>query len=686
LRQDFSRDVELDENEASIIVELFENILRLEKEGKNRIWTRIIKNSFAPFFVGEFDYVVGNPPWINWENLPEDYRNSTRKLWEAYGLLKKTKGMGLGKVKRDMAMLFVARCMDRYVRDGGTLSFLIPFTVYKTQAGAGFRRHVANYNIRKVHDLVTLYPFEGAINRTSLIVIQKAGKTKFPISCIMWHNPSSSGIDQEAELEEVRKSTRQFDLIIMPIEANKPESPWMAISQKAYEGVRKAMGESPWYRAYEGVNTALNQVYWVKVLSEQLGGLLITNPPLSGQKKVVKQIKQVVEKKLVYPLVRGRNVKKWFVEEGHAYILLPVDEKGSTLPHSEMKIKYPKTWEYFFNFFEDLVRRGGQPYKSKLKPYREKKFNVAEKIVPPFYWLFNVAPSLSPYKVVWKYVAGKISGKAEFSTAVLEPIVDRFLGLKIVIPNEKLMLIPLRSRQEAYYVCGVLNSSISQLLVASYVIETAISTHVTKIIKIPKFDPKDPRHQKILELSMKAYEIAKKIYEENREDLRGDLEKVEEEIDKAVAELYGITDDELKEIRKCLRILKEGEISEEGEIEEVITVAPPEVFVETPVLYEDGEQELTLKVVNHYDKPIKDVKVKLVLEDKSFEKTFEELVNEARATFRLPGLKTGAYQATVSMEYFWDGSLKKVEKVVPIYVKRSSESKVKRGSLDELLR
>lgn len=29
----------------------------------------------------------------------------------------------------------------------------------------------------------------------------------------------------------------------------------------------------------------------------------------------------------------------------------------------------------------------------------------AEQIAPPFYWIFNIASSLFPYKVVWKYVA-----------------------------------------------------------------------------------------------------------------------------------------------------------------------------------------------------------------------------------------------------------------------------------------
>ncbi|NHV97326.1 MAG: hypothetical protein HA494_06015 [Thaumarchaeota archaeon] len=53
------REVSLEKDEVLILSELFEKLLRLEKEGKNRIWTRILKNSFAPFFAGKFDYVVG---------------------------------------------------------------------------------------------------------------------------------------------------------------------------------------------------------------------------------------------------------------------------------------------------------------------------------------------------------------------------------------------------------------------------------------------------------------------------------------------------------------------------------------------------------------------------------------------------------------------------------------------------
>jgi len=152
------------------LTRLFMFMRKLEREDRNRIWTRLLKNSFAPLLMGKFDFVVGNPPWVNWENLPEKYREDTKMLWNDYGLLERTEGVSLGKVKRDMAMLFTARCLDRYVSEKGKFAFLIPFTTYKSQSGAGFRRFLAyglhnadkkvDCNVTKIHDLVTLTPLK----------------------------------------------------------------------------------------------------------------------------------------------------------------------------------------------------------------------------------------------------------------------------------------------------------------------------------------------------------------------------------------------------------------------------------------------------------------------------------------------------------------------------------------------
>ena len=101
-------------------------IKELEKEGKNKIWTRLLKNSFAPLLMGKFDFVVGNPPWVRWSYLPEGYRDATLKLWKDYGLFSLS-GMDarLGAGEKAFSMLFTYVAADRYLKKGEKLAFLI---------------------------------------------------------------------------------------------------------------------------------------------------------------------------------------------------------------------------------------------------------------------------------------------------------------------------------------------------------------------------------------------------------------------------------------------------------------------------------------------------------------------------------------------------------------------------------
>ncbi len=685
-------------NEYSIkkLGELYSKLLFLEKQGKNRIWTRVLKNSFAPLLIGEFDYVVGNPPWINWENLPESYRSETKPFWNKYRLLD-IKGIGLGKVKRDMAMLFLVRCLDKFTKDGGKLSFLIPFTVYKTQAGAGFRKFLSMgylertdkerdsfFKVLKVHDLVTLYPFEGAVNRTSLIVIEKTEGAKFPIPCITWYNPRSKGIEQEAELEEVKKTTQQFNLILLPIEREErdkpvpieryqPESPWMQITEKAYEGIRKVIGENPWYKAYEGVNTALNQVYWIEILSETPGGLLITNPSLPGQKKKVKQIKQIIEKDLVYPLVRGRDVKKWYIAKEYGRIIVPHNpETGKPIEEDKLKTRYGRTYEYFFYFKKELENRSIHKLWGKGNP---------------FYSVYDIGNyTFYPYKVVWKEVSARMKAGG-FHVAVIGPIHDVYLGNKIIVPEHTVVLIPLDSEDEAHYLAAILNSAIVSLY-GAYMPVKGLEN-----LRIPKFDPNNTMHQNLSNLSEEAHKIAKCIYEENRDDLRDKLEKIENEIDKVVAQLYGITDEELAEIKRCLMILKEGEVPVEEEAEEEIIVPKEEglrVSLEPLLINENEQREIAVKISNSLSKALNDVRVKVIFKDKVLLNEYKDAIEkdgESLLKFLTPKLRAGQYDVKVIITYEIDGQRRGVEEDRKLFVKAISEkrSKTAFGELNKLL-
>jgi len=651
--------IKLNDVEVSILKDLFNTLSRLEKEGKNRIWLRVLRNSFAPLFTGKFHFVVGNPPWINWESLPRDYRESTRNLWLNYGLIRKFKSFGLGKVKKDIAMLFVALSLDRYLQNEGKLALLVPFTLFKTQAGAGFRAFLAyKSNVIKIHDLVELAPFEGAINRTSLLIVSK-GKTSFPVPCLVWRKMSN--LRFELSLENVIKITKRNSMVLEPLKKNYPETPWIIVTPGASQAIYKAIGASQ-YRAYEGVNTALNGVYWIEILEKAPGGLLISNLPDVGKKKL-RKISTIVETDMIYPLIRGRDVKKWFGKPS-GYIIVPHDQTtGKPLREGKMKIDYSKTFRYLLEFKKELENRSLHKLWGKSMP---------------FYSLYDIGSyTFAPYKVVWKYVAGRIAGKGMLEVAVISPHRDDKIGEKTVIPNEKLMLIPFDDKEEAYYVAAVLNSSIARLIVAGYTIETAISTHVVKNVKIPKFDSKNSIHKKLASLSKKAHKLAS-------EDAEDELIKTEEEIDRLVAKLYGITNEELREIKKSLAVLEGKEFEEAEEVEEM-PLLEPDITILNPVITEGKPTNLEIIVKNPFDEAIANVKIKAKLPTKNIEKFVETLEKEEKVTVELEGLKKGKYEAILTLDYTIKGLNKKIEKKIMLYVKGEKERNIiKRGDINEL--
>jgi len=639
--------------ELEALARLYEVLLKLEQEGRNRVWVAVIRNAFAPLLKGKFDYVVGNPPWVNWENLPESYRDVSKSLWGFYGLTEVAGKVGLGKVKRDLAMLFLARCFDRYLAGGGVLGFLIPFTVFKTQAGAGFRRFLASRTrVRVVHDLVTLYPFEGAVNRTAAVVVERVGPDELDmvvrenlrgVKHVVWVNPSKKPVPTDMPLEEVLKETRRYDVAMVPLEPGKPESTWMQLTPKAVEAVRKLLTGPQHYEAHAGVYAGLNQVYYVRIKGRTPDGrLVITNPPEPGQKKSVNQVEAAIEPDLVYPLVRGRDVKKWFVDFEDRYIILPHDPKTAK-PLSEMTIKtqFPNTYNYFNRFKRDLETRSIHKLWGKSNP---------------FYTVYDIGVyTFAPYKVVWKRIAGAITGKAiSFVCAVITPING-----KPVIVDDSTILVNTDDINEAYYLAGILNSLPCRTIIASYSYELRQETHIVDFIKIPKFDPQDKTHNKIAELSKRAHELSNLKHSgpsvTERYNVEKELEKVEREIDLAVAELFGLSEEGLREFEKLMAILSGEEPPEEPE--EVEPVGEPIIAVSNTLLQPDTPTQIEIDVTNPQG-----TMLEISYEFPWGPGTFK--IVEGKHIIQTPPLKPGKYVGR--LEYALDGVKKSIEVVIEV--------------------
>jgi SAM-dependent methyltransferase len=525
------------ENAVSLARQLYEEMLKLHRDGMNGLWARLLKNNFAPLTVGQFDYIVGNPPWVNWEHLPDGYRESTRDLWEHYQLAGTFKGgrPRLGAVKVDISALMTYTVMDTLLKQGGRLGFVITQSLFKTAgAGAGFRRFLLPPHDRQprpvkvlyVDDMVSLQPFEGASNRTAVMVLEKGKPTAYPVPYTVWRKVRGARFTYDSTLEEVTRATVRLNFNAEPVDPRDPTSPWLTARPKALKAVRKVLGKSD-YKAHEGVNTGgANAVYWVDIVYKRPDGLVMVRNITEGARVRVDEVTEPIEPDLLYPLLRGRDVQRWRAEPS-AWMIVPQDPSDPTRAYPEQQLQkdYPKTYGYLKRFERELRNRSG---------YRQ----ILSKREKEFYGVMDIGTyTFAPWKVVWR----------EQASTMTASVVGPKDG-KPVVPDHKLMLVGCASEDEAHFVCASLNSSIGQMVAVSYAVEIQMDPHILEHIRIPRFDRKNPVHLRLAELSKQAHEAAE-IGDEMR--LRG----IEAEIDLWAAKLWGLSDDELREIQRSFREL-----------------------------------------------------------------------------------------------------------------------------------
>jgi hypothetical protein len=56
----------------------YAQVLALHRKQWNGIWFRVVRNFFWSATAGQFDCIVGNPPWVRWSKLPDTYRERVK--------------------------------------------------------------------------------------------------------------------------------------------------------------------------------------------------------------------------------------------------------------------------------------------------------------------------------------------------------------------------------------------------------------------------------------------------------------------------------------------------------------------------------------------------------------------------------------------------------------------------------
>ncbi len=117
----------------------FAIMCRLHDQELDHIWGYYVRNLVRPVWLSRpanrVDVLIGNPPWLA-------YRNMTATMQAGFREMSEQRGLWHGATAapaQDLSGLFLARTVELYLLDGGTVAYLLPLAALTRRPYAGLR-------------------------------------------------------------------------------------------------------------------------------------------------------------------------------------------------------------------------------------------------------------------------------------------------------------------------------------------------------------------------------------------------------------------------------------------------------------------------------------------------------------------------------------------------------------------
>ncbi len=110
--------------------ENFKLMVSLVKGKRDTVWAFILKNAYRPAYLRrqKVDVIAANPPWLSLRDVQDPaYKTRIKELAFSYKLLERTDRKLFTQL--DTSSVFFAHCEHEFLRDGGTMAFVLPRSV-----------------------------------------------------------------------------------------------------------------------------------------------------------------------------------------------------------------------------------------------------------------------------------------------------------------------------------------------------------------------------------------------------------------------------------------------------------------------------------------------------------------------------------------------------------------------------
>lgn len=493
----------------------YDQVLALHRQNWNGIWFRIVRNFFWSATAGQFDAIVGNPPWVRWSNLPETYRNRAKPTCEKYAIFSDTKFHGGNEL--DISAIITYTTADKWLVEDGSLVFVITQTVFQSPSSQGFRRFRINATDRlvplSVDDMKGLKPFPDAANKTAVAKFTKKarGTTIYPLDYQIWlgkpktdsaGNPKKGRGGQVARLKAIDpriNRAKVMDLVdVIKMEANPVSqtmegAPWAIMKPGHFAACQKMFGSSTWINGRKGITTDLNGVYFVEVIDSNPATqtVRVRTRPHEGKTDLGQPREFWVEAESLFPLAKGAGDFRpcYFMPENTLYAFVPnkgIDRESLETAEDCYSVHTnPKTFKFFKAYKSFLESRS--TFRTRMKG-------------APFFAIYNVGDyTFAPYKVIWAEMT------SNFCAAVVTSGSVPGYGPRVYVPDHKLYFADFAQPEPAYYLCGLLHSEIVKEMIEAHNVATNMGD-IFKHVSLPAFDASSTEHKALADLVQQAHQ------------------------------------------------------------------------------------------------------------------------------------------------------------------------------------
>jgi hypothetical protein len=191
-------------DDRSVLDRSFATLCRLQDDGRNHIWGYYVRNAARPGWLARpenrVDVLIGNPPWLAYNFMPEQMQDDFRRLSTERGLWPAAQVV----TKQDLAGLFVVRSVERYLRQGGVFGFVMPESALSRTTYLGFREgrwqspaHSTLVEFGKPWDLKDVQPQPFPVPCCVVFGTRSSQSSPLAGELVAWSGGPSGGFEQE---------------------------------------------------------------------------------------------------------------------------------------------------------------------------------------------------------------------------------------------------------------------------------------------------------------------------------------------------------------------------------------------------------------------------------------------------------------------------------------------------------